>query len=138
MAHGGASPAARIKAEQMLAIARLPACEALYTIIDRWSADVCGTCGFPSGDNDETRTIIRACQVILDRSGIGPRATLELAPQADGDVPYDLMTVDEQQHFAYLVAEFQALKATIRARLASVMGHPVSTPVLLGDTVDVV
>lgn len=115
--HGGASPVARIKAEQALAQARLPACEALYTIIERWATATCPTCGFPKGDNDETRSIIRAAQVILDRTGLGPHATLELVPQSDGDLNLDLMMDEERAEFAHLVNQFQRLKAAVKARL---------------------
>src|SRR4051812_8155917 len=80
--HGAANVSAKIKSEQMLAQARLPACEALFNIIDRHEADTCPSCGFPAkGDVDTVKMIIRACQVILDRTGMGPRASLELVKQ---------------------------------------------------------
>lgn len=122
--HGGANPAAKIKSEQMLAQARLPACEALFEIIDRWHAEDCLTCGYPkAGDIDTTKTIIRACQVILDRTGIGPRSTVETVPQKDGDLDLDLLTDDEMARLDFLLGEVKILKTNIRVRLAQI-AHP--------------
>lgn len=120
--HGGANPAAKIKAEQMLAQARLPACEALFTIIDQWSEDTCSTCGFPKqGDVDTTKMIIRASQVILDRTGVGPRSTIETVPQKDGDLDFDLLTEDEMARLDFLLTELKEFKTQVRARIARVV-----------------
>lgn len=121
--HGGANPAAKIKSEQMLAQARLPACEALFLIIDRWHEATCATCGFPAGDIDTSKMIIRAAQVILDRTGIGPRSTVETVAQKDGDLDLDLMTDDEMARLDFLLNEVKALKTGVRARLAQI-AHP--------------
>src|SRR5262245_50162926 len=94
--HGGASPAAKIKAEQMMAQCRLPAIENLFSILEQFSNNTCPTCGYPVGDADEKRMIIRACQTVLDRAGMGPHATLEIARQLDGDINLDAMLPDEK------------------------------------------
>jgi hypothetical protein len=122
--HGGANPAAKIKAEQMLAQARLPACEALYDIIEGWQRDRCAVCGYPSNDTDMLKTIIRAAQVILDRSGLGPRATLEVAKQTDGDLNLDLLTDEELAEMDGLLAQMKHLKDRIHARLHAAQGLP--------------
>jgi hypothetical protein len=115
--HGGHNVTAKIKAEQMLAQARLPACEALFDIIDQWQAETCGTCGYPKTDTDTAKVIIRAAQVILDRTGVGPRATLEVTKQTDGDLDLDLLTDQEMARMDFLLAELKALKDGVRVRL---------------------
>lgn len=116
--HGGNNPAAKIKSEQLLAQARLPACEALFDIIDRWQRDTCPACNFPSGDVDTSKMIIRAAQVILDRTGLGPRSTIDMVPQKDGDLDLDLLTDGEMAQLDSLLGQVRDLKTQIRARLA--------------------
>lgn len=120
--HGAHNVTAKLKAEQMLAQARLPACEALFDIIDSWQRDVCPTCEFPKSDVDTSKMIIRAAQVILDRSGVGPRAVLEVVKQTDGDLDLDLLTNDEMARLDYLLGEVKTLKENIRLRLATLPG----------------
>lgn len=132
--HGGANPAAKIKSEQMLAQARLPACEVLYDIIDRFQAATCAACGHPSGDVDEIKAVTRAAQVILDRTGMGPRATLEVTRQSDGDFDFDLLLDDEVAQLDYLLGAIKQLKAKIHDRLNGI-AHP--TLAVLGSAPDV-
>lgn len=121
--HGGANPAAKIKSEQMLAQARLPACEALFTILEDWQRDTCPSCGFPAANSvDNQKVIIRAAQVILDRSGLGPRATIETVTQTDGDLNLDLLTDNEMGLLDYHLAQIKELKETVRARLNMIPG----------------
>lgn len=126
--HGGANPSAKIKAEQALAQARLPACEALFDIIEKWDRARCPTCGFPSGDTDVQKVIIRAAQVILDRTGLGPRATLELAKQSDGDLDLDLLTDAEMAELDALLGQVRTLKTQIKMRLGMVDPLHVAQP----------
>ena len=122
--HGGANPAAKIKAEQMLAQARLPACEALYEIIDTWQRAECAICHHPSADVDMLKTIIRAAQVILDRTGVGPRSTVEVTKQSDGDLDLDLLTDVEMEQLDLLLGQLKDFKQGVRVRLGMV---PVGT-----------
>lgn len=126
--HGGASPAAKIKAEQMLAQARLPACEALFEIIDQWHETMCATCGYPSGDVDTQKVILRAAQLILDRTGMGPRSTVEMVPQKDGDLDLELMTDEEMAQLDLLLGQVKDLKDRVRLRLAQMIAVPVAQP----------
>ena len=114
--HGGHSPAAKIKADQMMAACRLPAIENLFSIIDQFSRNPCAICGFPKGDTDEKRMIIRACQTVLDRSGMGPHATLDLVPQTDGDLPLALLTESERGVLLGALAQIKDVKDSIRLR----------------------
>jgi hypothetical protein len=120
--HGGATPAAKIKAETMLAQARLPAIEALFEILDQFHATTCAMCGFPKGDADEKRMIIQTCKTVLDRTGMGPHATLELAKQSDGDLNLELLSPDERLHLLDLLAQVKAIKRTVRERQSGLVG----------------
>lgn len=125
--HGGANPSAKIKAEQMMAIARLPAIEALYTIIDRFMAQTCAACGYPSGDTDEARAVIQACKTVLDRAGMGPSATLELTKQSDGDINLELLTLEERAALVGLLAQIKEIKDNVRKRQE--IGAPASASI---------
>lgn len=122
--HGGANLSAKIKAEQMLAQARLPACEALYDILENWQRATCLACGYPSGDTNLLKTIIRACQVILDRTGMGPRTTIEVIKQTDGDLDLDLCTEDELKLLDDRLDALKEIKTGIRARLDRIAYPP--------------
>jgi len=100
----------------MMAACRLPAIENLFSIIDQFSRNPCAICGFPKGDTDEKRMIIRACQTVLDRSGMGPHATLDLVPQTDGDLPLALLTESERGVLLGALAQIKDVKDTIRLR----------------------
>jgi hypothetical protein len=112
----GATAGAKIKAELMLAQSRLPVCEALYSIVDQFLTATCPTCNYPSGDPEAQRTIIRAAQVILDRTGMGPTSKVEVTPQSEGSVPLDLLTNDERAELIGLLARVKEIKDAVRAR----------------------
>ncbi len=114
--HGGHNKASKIKADQMMAQCRLPAIETLYSLIDQFSRDTCAICGFPKGDTDEKRMIIRACQTTLDRSGMGPHSTLDLVRQTDGDLPLALLTDDERDTLRAALGRINEVKTIVRAR----------------------
>lgn len=114
--HGGCMPAAKIKAEQAMAICRLPAIEALWRILDQFDSETCVTCGFPKGDTDEKRMIVRTCQTILDRSGMGPHSVLDVR-QSDGDMDLAQWTDNELTRLDALFAGFDELKAEVALRL---------------------
>ena len=114
--HQGRGAAAKTVSQQALAMARMPACEALYDIIDNWDRARCPRCLLPDSSSAMLRTIIRAAEVVLDRTGMGPRSTVELTAQSDGDVNLELMLPDERAEFFALVARFKELKARVRLR----------------------
>src|SRR5438132_4002608 len=87
--HGGASPGAKAAAERALALARLPAIEALHQIIADWEATGCESCGLHSMDDRTLAPLIRACQLVLDRTGMGPRATVEVTPSEGSELDLD-------------------------------------------------
>ena len=125
--HGGASPAAKIKAEQMMAQCRLPAIEALFSIIEQFSNHTCPTCGFPAGNVDEKRAVIRACQTVLDRAGMGPHTTFEITRQHDGDVNLELLTDEERGQLLAHLAQIKEIKAAVRTRQTQMTAEPSTT-----------
>jgi hypothetical protein len=108
-----------------MAQSRLPAIEALFTIIEQFSNNTCPTCGFPTGDTDEKRMIIRASQTVLDRAGMGPHAVLEIARQTDGDIDLSALTSDERGSLLGLLAQIKEIKQTVRERQRAILANPV-------------
>lgn len=122
--HGGSSPAAKIKAERAMAILRLPAIEALYRILDQFEQNPCVTCGYPKGDSDEKRMIVRLCSTVLDRAGMGPHSTLDIK-QDTGDFDLKLLTGPETAELDSLLTSFASLKQRVALRLhAAAYGIP--------------
>jgi len=121
--HGNRGAAAKTVSQQALAMARMPACEALYDIIDNWDRARCPKCLLPDSSTKMLRTIIHAAQVVLDRTGMGPRSTVELQAQSDGDFNLELMLPDERAELFALTARFKELKARIRARTDALGGE---------------
>src|SRR5882672_9624033 len=76
--HGGNSPQAKAKAENMLAQARIPGIEALHEIINQFLEHTCAACGYPTGDSEQQRTVIAAAKVVLDRTQMGPSSTVHV------------------------------------------------------------
>lgn len=121
--HGGEPVAAKLKAEMALATARMPAIEALLSIIERFNERDCPTCGNSTADMDETGKVIRACQIVLDRTGLGPHSTMELTAQSDGSVDIRMATVEERAECLGIFARLAELKALWRARTLGPTAH---------------
>lgn len=122
--HGGNSPAAKIKAEQLMAQCRLPAIESLFSIIEQFQNNTCAACGYPVGDTDEKRMIVRTCQTILDRAGMGPHATLEIARQLDGDINLEALLPEEKGELLALLAQVREIKQRAKARQTTAASNP--------------
>jgi hypothetical protein len=139
--HGGKSPTAQYKAQQMMALLRIPAIEVQYTALDALNLtieqlleDTCAACGYPKGDIEDKEALIKACvgatksvQLILDRTGLGPRSTLEVR-QSDGDLDLKAMTPDERSRMVALLAQLRALKGEIRQRIMHGIANPMQAP----------
>lgn len=126
--HGGATAAAKIKAEQAMALSRMPAIEALHVIIEQFLSKTCAACGLPTGDTDEKRVIVRTAQAILDRTGMGPKSMIELTQQSDGVVNLELLTDDERAELFGLLARVKELKAALRQRAMGSLANPPALP----------
>jgi len=128
--HGGGTPTAKAAAEKALALLRVPAVEALYKAmeslvqtIDQFDEDTCATCGYPRGDAEEKEALIRACRslsqtcsMVLDRTGLGPRSTLEIK-QSDGDFDIKALTDHEREQMMQLLGMLRALKQSVKDRI---------------------
>jgi hypothetical protein len=124
--HGGNAPSARIKAEQLMAQARMPAIEALYSIIDQFEKNPCGACGYPIGDSDEKRMVIKAAQTVLDRAGMGPHSTVSMTAQTDGDIDPALLTTDERGELLMHLAAIKEIKTRVRVRQQNILADPMA------------
>jgi len=117
--HGAGAPQTRAKAEAMLASLRVPATQALMMIIYRWLEDPCPTCGYPrQGDSDQQRTIVATAKAIYDRTGMGPRATLEVTRPADPALDVSCYTAGELERLDELLEGLDRLKVEVADRLA--------------------
>lgn len=76
--HGGLTPVAKVKAEQALALLRMPALELLHQLIDQAGKNECESCGYPKANAEEKRVLVRMIQLVLDRAGLGPRSTIDI------------------------------------------------------------
>lgn len=128
--HGGSTAPAKAQAEKMIALARMPAIEALYNIVEQFNEQTCGTCGYPNGEKETQTPVIRAAQVILDRTGMGPASVLEVK-QNDGEkMDLSLLTSEERGELLALMAQMKDLKARIKLRIqhGPSVAHSASEP----------
>lgn len=109
--HGGGSPEARRKAEEMLAIARLPAARVLARIIDDYEADKCAACGRPTGD---VTPVIRAAFGVLDRTGLHPSMGVQLGRAED----HALADLSEDELIGQLEEMLESARAAREAKRA--------------------
>ena len=115
--HGAAAPEAIIKAQNAMAVARMPAVEALHLIIEQWMESTCAACGYPSGDSENQRVVIAAAKTVLDRAGMGPHSTVDVRSSSDADLELARWTTDEKAELAVLAAQLKDLKARVNARI---------------------
>jgi len=125
--HGANNPPAIAIARRALAFARMPAIESLYVICEQFLKTTCAACGYPSGDTDAQRAVIRAAQVVLDRTEMGPRSVLEIK-QSNGDFDIRHLNTDERARLARILAEMRQLKQDVQARLRVEAGGPGQAP----------
>ena len=136
--HGGASPLALSKANQMLALLRVPAIEAVYKVMDlseriieQFSQNTCPTCGYPKGDTDEIHSVAKVCAVLLrdaqtvfDRTGLHPKVSVEVGTSEDA-LDVKSLTDDERSRMMTKLAELRDLRDEIKNRINGVtVGQP--------------
>ena len=144
--HGGSTPQALLKAQQAAALLRMPVLESMHEVhetmmevIRQFAANQCPTCGYPKGDVEEIQAVAKVASVcinqarmILDRTGIPPKAVLEVK-QVDGDLDLRQLTAGEKQRMISLLAEMRDLKEDIRRRIHGVPVSVIETQALPGD-----
>lgn len=118
--HGERAPQTVQKAERVLAAARIPAIAFLLDSVEQYMAEECQECGFPKGSLKERKFMLSMVTKILDRTGLGPRATLDIrALQGDTDLDVENLTDDEGAALAGLLQGLRELKARVAARRAA-------------------
>lgn len=134
--HGGGSPEARRVAEEMLAVARVPAARVLLRLIEDWEADRCQTCGRPSGDPGP---IIRAATVVLDRAGLHPSMSVHVTREPENS----FAGLSEDELIAQLEEMLKSARESRDAKRALLLGPSTQQEVIVveaeceieGDTV---
>jgi hypothetical protein len=96
--HGGKAPMTIAAAKERLLFMVEPAMEALHRILLR--NPPCEVCG--RSDDDKNPVVVRAAQIVLDRCGFGPHATITLEPAPS---PYSNLSNDQMiEHLEKLLA----------------------------------
>jgi hypothetical protein len=100
---------ARQAAAERLAAAAFPAAAVLFDIIDMWKRDICAVCGMPKGDPSP---VIRAAQIVLDRTGFHP--TIAVEHKAVSGIPAWAKYVT-QEEYAQIQTIIEGAKARVEA-----------------------
>lgn len=119
--HGERAPATMAKAERLLAVARIPAIEGLLDELDQYDQETCDACGYPRHSLKERKYITMIRFKLLDRLGMGPKATIDLVAKRLEDQPLDvsMLTDAEFEELGNLLAAMERFKLTVQTRLAS-------------------
>lgn len=127
--HGERAPATRAKAERALVAARMPAIAVLNDQLEQWGERPCSACGYPSHDVENRRVYNQVAKMVLDRTGFGPSATLNLTAGVNDDTDklLEAMTAAERGEVAMLVGRIEAIKNAVRGRA----GRPVLAPAVI-------
>lgn len=129
--HGGEALSGKIKAELAMAVLRLPAIEVFVKIIETFHLrPECPACGGTLADLDAQKVAMKAAVAVLDRTGLGPRAVLELVPQNDGGLDFNQLLPEERGELLAAIAQVRAIKTKLRNRL---LGMP-EPPTLIGSS----
>lgn len=118
--HGERAPQTVAKAERLLAIARMPAIEVLLDELDQAQENECQTCGYPSNTLKYKKHIAAISFKLLDRTGFGPRSTIDLNAKAIGEQQIDVSVLTDQEfeELGRLLGALDDFKTRVNARLA--------------------
>lgn len=101
--HGGKAPQVIAAARLKLLRGRDLAIDALLRALDGDDSP-CATCGRSNSDRDPA--VIRAAQIVLDRTGFGPSASLTITPAPAADAEWmEWMSLDEMRVLDDLIHE---------------------------------
>lgn len=129
--HGERAPQTIAKAERLLAIARMPAIEWILDAIEQAQEETCGTCGYPTRGLKEKKRLDSLSFKLLDRTGFGPRQTIDLNAKSDATVvDVTSYTPGELAELDHVLATMDKLQARVRARLA----NEAAQQIIAGDT----
>lgn len=117
--HGERAPATMAKAERLLAVARMPALEWMLDALDQAQENICDACGYPRLESLKyLKRIDSIARILMDRTGMGPRATIDLVAKRLEDQVLDVsaLTDEEFEELGRLLAEMDRFKRRVRER----------------------
>lgn len=128
--HGQRAPQTIAKAERLLAVARMPAIQVLLDELDQYQEETCETCGYPHHTLKARKHISVIAFKLLDRTGFGPRSTIDLTARKLEDAPRDVaqLTEEEFQELSGMLAEEDRFWARVQARGAADAARKVLAP----------
>lgn len=129
--HGERAPQTVAKAERLLAVARMPAIEVLMDELDQAQENTCVTCGYPDHGLKYRKHIAAVAFKLLDRTGFGPRHSIDLTAKAIGEEQIDVsnLTDEEFMELGRLIEQMDQLKTRVNARIASGSAREVLAPI---------
>jgi len=118
--HGERAPQTVAKAERLLAIARMPAIEVLIDELDQAQENECPTCGYPARNLKYRKHIAAISFKLLDRTGFGPRSSIDLTAKAVDEHHIDVSQLSDQEfeELSMLLEALDVFKGKIDARQA--------------------
>jgi hypothetical protein len=130
--HGERAPQTVAKAERLLAIARMPAIEVLIDELDQAQEHECPTCGYPARNLKYRKHIAAISFKLLDRTGFGPRSSIDLTAKAVDEHHIDVsqLTDAEFEELSQLLEALDVFKGKIDARQARNVLAPAPTGAL--------
>lgn len=130
--HGERAPQTVAKAERLLAIARMPAIEVLMDELDQAQEDECPTCGYPARGLKYRKHIAAISFKLLDRTGFGPRSSIDLTAKAVDDHHIDVSTLtdEEVEELGNMLTAIDEFKTRVDARKAREVLAPVAPKLL--------
>lgn len=137
--HGERAPQTVAKAERLLAIARMPAIEVLIDELDQAQENECPTCGYPARNLKYRKHIAAISFKLLDRTGFGPRSSIDLTAKAVDEHHIDVSQLSDQEfeELSQLLEALDVFKGKIDARQAREVLAPVparAVPLLIQAT----
>lgn len=134
--HGERAPQTIAKAERALAVARMPAIEVLMDELDQAQEDQCPTCGYPARNLKYRKHIAAISFKLLDRTGFGPRSSIDLTAKTidDNHIDVSQLSDEEFQELNQILDALEAFKVKTDARKAREVLAPAPVALLQSST----
>lgn len=127
--HGERAPQTIARAERLLAVSRMPAIEWLLDALDQAQEEVCDACGYPHHGLKERKRIDAMAFKLLDRTGFGPRSTIDLnARTTEAGIDVSSLSPSELHELDELLASMDRFRARVLARKELAPGPRVLLP----------
>lgn len=130
--HGERAPQTVAKAERLLAVARMPAIETLIDELDQAQENECPTCGYPARNLKYRKHIAAISFKLLDRTGFGPRSSIDLTAKAVDEHHIDVSQLNDKEfeELSMLLEALDVFKGKIDVRQAREVLAPAPLKVL--------